>query len=122
MINRRSFLGGTAAVVGIATLPLSAFAAAPEIHGDGFHDDTAGLQAALAGKPFRCVGMKRVVRRGDEIHIGQGSYRLSDTLDLTDKTTIVGGHFDGRAIPDGKAALLWRGGATIVGCHIEGAA
>lgn len=62
MISRRIFLKigfaagiATAVPVGISLLdgrPVLGEHTLPIIMGDGIHDDTAGLQAALAGLPF----------------------------------------------------------------------
>jgi hypothetical protein len=74
-MNRRSFLGGflTLSVAAVVGIPVEA---APVIVGDGIHDDWAGLQAMLDGKPFRVDGNCYVAHDG----IIGGKLRFTKTL------------------------------------------
>ena len=82
-LTRRSFLRGLFTIAAVSVVPATLLQAdLPRIVGDGIHDDTAGLQAALDGKPFICEG--NVVRGTQSLHIGEGMYRISDTLTVTD--------------------------------------
>lgn len=108
-ISRRSFLGGALALSAATSMPLKAFAHAPVIYGDGVHDDTAGLQAALDGKPFRVFGHGAYVVRGDgHIFIGNGSFRLSDTLHFRGNVaaTVSGFHMEWTELPPGAACMM----------------
>jgi hypothetical protein len=89
-LNRRSFLKGAlsvvAATVVLAKLPKDF--ALPQIIGDGLHDDTAGLQAALNGEPFLCDGC--VVRNATEVVLHDGTYRLTSMITMPPFTTLRG--------------------------------
>ena len=52
----------------------------PRIVGDGIHDDTAGLQAAINGEEF--VSEKASCISPGRIYLGPGTYRISDTLNF----------------------------------------
>ena len=127
-LSRRSFLGGALAVAGAAALPSVAWASVPTIHGDGIHDDTAGLQALLDGKPFRVAGNGPMcVRRDGFIFLHNGSFRISDTLVVGNypdapPAHITNCHFDGRHIPnDGRPIWHFKGfePSTIESCYFE---
>lgn len=123
-VSRRSFLGGALALTAASSLPLKAFALAPTIWGDGIHDDTAGLQAALDGKPFRVVGEGAfVISRDGEVFIGNGTYRLTDTLRLRGsiRATLRNFHMRWDSLPDGAACIeAASGGHILENGHIEG--
>lgn len=53
-INRRLFMGAGVAAITLATTGLKAgnSLALPRLVGDGIHDDTAGLQALIDGRPL----------------------------------------------------------------------
>jgi hypothetical protein len=89
-LPRRSFLKGAlsvvAATVVLAKLPKDF--ALPQIIGDGLHDDTAGLQAALNGEPFLCDGC--VVRNATEVVLRGGAYRLTSMITMPPFTTLRG--------------------------------
>lgn len=58
-INRRKFLQLVgASFVAVAVLP-SEIKSIPKLWGDGNHNDTAGFQALLDGKPFEWMGNGR---------------------------------------------------------------
>lgn len=116
-VSRRSFLGGALTLTAAAVLPFKTFAAVPVIHGDGYRDDSAGLQAAIDGKPFRCVGEQAVVRNQGQIFIGAGVYRLSRTLHIRESTTVYGGAF--HADDNLTGPVLHMSGGTMVGCYVE---
>src|SRR5690242_8948130 len=92
-ISRRTFFGGAIALAAASALPLSAFAEpVPLICGDGVHDDTAGLQALLDGKPFRVAsGAPNVVYRntGGDVYITGGTYRITEALFVRDRTAFI---------------------------------
>lgn len=123
-LNRRSFLGGALALAAATKLPSAAFASAPVIYGDGVHDDTAGLQAALDGKPFRVVGRGAyVVQKEGHIYIGQGSFRLSDTLRLRGPipATLSDFHMEWDKLPDNAPCIeITSGGHALMHGVIEG--
>jgi hypothetical protein len=108
MLSRRSFFGGALALSAVIALPLEAFPFAPTIYADGVHDDTAGLQALLDGKPFRVAGEARAWRSTGKIFLGTGTYLLSDTLHFRDVKLIdgCGATFDGRRIPSDRDAII----------------
>lgn len=123
-LSRRSFLGGALAITAATALPASAFASAPIIYGDGAHDDTAGLQAALDGKPFRVAGEGAyIVRREGTIFIGKGSFRLSDTLHLrgSTKATLSGFYMEWSSLPDAAPCIqVSSEGHTLINGRIRG--
>jgi len=57
--------------------------ATPEIVGDGTHDDTAGIQALLDGKPYQDSGdfIKSV---GGKIYVSGGRFRVSELIYMPD--------------------------------------
>jgi hypothetical protein len=113
-VSRRFFLGGALAVAGASSLPSRLLAAAPVIYGDGIHDDTAGLQAALAGRPFQVAKNGLVFRRGGTLFLSQGNFKLSDTLRITDRVRIVsvGNRYDFSSSPRQlQAAMKLEGGS-----------
>lgn len=65
------------------------FASAPRIVGDGIHDDFAGLQAALDGKPFMADDV--VVRDATTIFLRRGTYRLTHKLVVRNEVALIGG-------------------------------
>ena len=89
-INRRSFLRGFVAVTAVATIAPAALAdlGLPRIVGDGIHDDTLGLQAALDRKPFTCAANLVRVDEGG-ILISRGLFRVSDTLHVRQSHTFI---------------------------------
>jgi len=89
-MNKRQFLFGSAAVVVTAASSVGVVYSVghafgwdelPRIIGDGVHDDTAGLQAALDGRPFLSSVVKRV---GNVVHLSEGTYYSTATLYLRD--------------------------------------
>lgn len=95
-MNRRHFLK-IAFAVGVATaLPVALTKALedslPMVYGDGIHDDTLGIQAALDGRPFLAVeDCVRVI--AGTVHLTSGAYRVTDTIHLGrgPNTTMMGG-------------------------------
>lgn len=105
-LNRRSFLRGLFTVAAVSIAPaLPMHADLPRIVGDGIHDDTAGLQAALDGRPFVCEG--DIVSSATEVTITGGEYKLSKTLrtPVDRYFRITNARFDGGAIPEGDCVL-----------------
>ncbi len=76
-MKRRTFL---AAAIGSAFAPAAAFKpwALPVLYGDGIHDDTAALQAAMDGKRVHWADGAGIV---GTIMVGR-KFLLSDTLHL----------------------------------------
>jgi hypothetical protein len=83
-MNRRSFLRGllvvSAATVTAPTIAKIASLSPPMIFGDGIHDDTAGIQAALDGKPFLCDGL--IVSDANGVYFKDGVFRVTRPLVL----------------------------------------
>lgn len=126
-MNRRSFLRGLLVATGtamvVSPVDLLAGPALPRIVGDGIHDDTVGLQAALDGKPFEADGL--VVRSADRVHINGGVYRITNTLTIppTTKSIIQDAELDAQALSGGKPALHYKGnghGNTLSNIIIRG--
>lgn len=93
-LNRRSFLRGVLAVTAVSITPTPLIAAdVPQIVGNGIHDDTAGIQAAIDGQPFVCEG--QLIAGTKEISLGAGTYRVSKTLRVVgrDRIRFTGAHF-----------------------------
>jgi hypothetical protein len=86
-MNRRDFFRSALAVSAIAAVPLIASERAPVVYGDGIHDDTAGLQAALSGKPFVSNGHLRTY--ANRLVLDGGTYRLSETLKISRSNTLI---------------------------------
>ena len=125
-VSRRSFLGGALALVAATQLPGKAFASAPTLYGDGIHDDTAALNALLAGKPFRLAGNGvYAVNREGYIFLSGGMFRISNTIHvMRPNTTITDCCFEGDMMPANADALrVHRGadGCVLSDCHIENA-
>lgn len=94
-MNRRDlfkvmFAAGLASVV-----PAVVGETLPTIYGDGIHDDTEGLQAALNGDPFNCMDGHVHVAQG-QVRITGGLYRVSKPLKISRQleTTINYCQFD----------------------------
>lgn len=90
-MNRRGFLkitfsAGVAAAIPIA-FDVIRTEDLPMIIGDGIHDDTAGLNAAIAGRPFIARDCCVTVARGF-VHLAPISFRLSGTI-LIDGNNLV---------------------------------
>ncbi len=113
-MSRRGFLKGLLTVAAVSVVPVPLLDLTPRIVGDGIHDDTLGLQAALDGKPFACEG--QLVTGGEQITITGGSYRITSPLYVRRSYThIVGASFDGSALT-GDEAVLNIGGAVTHSC------
>jgi TAT (twin-arginine translocation) pathway signal sequence. len=82
-MNRRDFLRVTLAAAAVVATPVLLTKAMerelPVVYGDGVHDDTEGLQAALDGRDFVCRDGCVKVLNGSA-HIVGGNYRISRTL------------------------------------------
>ena len=106
-LTRRSFLRGLLTVAAVSIAPATILHAdIPRIVGDGIHDDTLGLQAALDGKPFVCEGC--VVSNTHSVYIGPGIYRISGTLNITDAgpdCMVAGAHLECEDIPGNDPAI-----------------
>lgn len=109
-LSRRSFLRG-AMTVAAATIVSVALADAgiPRIVGDGIHDDTLGLQAALDGKPF--IADDFVFSSADGVVIENGHFAISDTLHIGrtgTRATIRHCVFDGELLEERVALKFER--------------
>lgn len=79
-LTRRTLLRGLLTVAAATVIPLPAGLIAPRIVGDGIHDDWAGLQAAIEGKPFLCDG--QAIIGPESVLLNGGTYRLTHSLRL----------------------------------------
>lgn len=118
-LSRRGFLKVLFAA-GIATaIPVSLDKAIglPIIMGDGVHDDTAGLNAALSGKPF--VAHDDCVRVAGGVVTLMGHYRITDTLHLNSGsvTSLRGGFIESFAA---SGPVLHVHGSADEMCCMEG--
>lgn len=78
-MNRRSFLRGSLCVAGASVVVAKGIIPnVPRIVGDGIHDDTEGIQAALNGEPFLCDGS--VISNATDLWFDSGNFRLTKTL------------------------------------------
>jgi hypothetical protein len=123
-VSRRSFLGGALALTAAAQLPSALYASVPLIYGDGVHDDTAGLQAALDGKPFKVVGKGvYIVDHKGFIHLQDGAFKLTDTLHIRrSNVSVMRCAFDATETK-GKCVLRVHPsgeGCRLFNCHIKG--
>ena len=78
-ISRRFFLQGALSVAALSVVP-SAMADAPRIVGDGIHDDTAGIQALLDGRPFVCDDERIAISDDDHVYLTGGLFRTTRTI------------------------------------------
>lgn len=111
-LSRRGFLCGLAgaaavAVLAVPVVELVARETLPRIVGDGIHDDTAGLQAAIDSKPF--IGDVKVIEVDGRrtVLLGNGEYRISKAMELVDVNdlTIDGGTL----VAEGDCAVSLKG-------------
>lgn len=116
-MNRRGFLKIVFTAAAVTALPITLTKAlektAPVIYGDGIHDDTAGLNAAINGRDF--IARNECVKvHGNRIWLAQGcTYRLTDSLCFEKGTE--GMHLDGRG-----ATLDFNDAKNISACiHVE---
>lgn len=86
----------------------------PVLHGDGIHDDTIALRAALAGEPFLVDGV--IIPGTSSVSLIGGVYRITGPLKVTRPgTVIVGSKF--HADPPADYAVLAIPGH--LGSHVE---
>lgn len=79
-VSRRSFLRGAMALTAVTIAqPSMVLASVPTIYGDGIHDDHAGLQALIDGKPFRVQNEASAFQASSGIIRG-GTFAIGDTL------------------------------------------
>lgn len=112
-LSRRGFLRGLAgaaavAVLAVPVVELVARETVPRIVGDGIHDDTAGLQAAVDGKPFVSDVVKVIEVDGRRtVLLGNGEYQISKAMELVDVNdlTIDGGTM----VAEGDCAVSLKG-------------
>ena len=100
MTSRRSFLASVLALgaapaivraqslmpVRVLTLPTSAYLT---LVGDGRHDDTAALNALIAGSAVLFNGTEWV-KRGGVVRFPQGTFRVTDSVRPVSNTRIFG--------------------------------
>lgn len=78
--RRQLFKFGAAAVLSAVVAPAAFGTSAPVLWGDGIHDDTEALQAAMDGEDFIADGKRVNVAEG--FTVTGGIFRLTDTLHL----------------------------------------
>lgn len=61
---------------------------APDIKGDGVHDDTEGLNAAFSRRPFTCSSRFVSSERGHFFAEG-GDFLVSDTITVSEEMIVV---------------------------------
>ena len=94
-MNRRWFSLGLAsalaapAVVGSGVLMPLRGIRLPMIYGDGIHDDTAGLNALIAGEPVISLS-GAAWRDGDRVYMRNGVFRISSLLETFDSFEMTG--------------------------------
>lgn len=89
-MDRRTFLRGLLTVAAVSIAPIDALTASvPSIVGDGVHDDTAGIQAAINGRPFSADGL--VVRGQSEVQFGAGTFRMTAPMRFGTSAVVVRG-------------------------------
>lgn len=101
-MNRRDFLRVTFGAAGVAAAPVVLTKAlekrVPVIYGDGIHDDTEGLQAALSGREFiarnECVWIEN-----GAVRLANGRFILTETLQVPKDVSLIGS----------GTVLEWRG-------------
>lgn len=78
-LSRRSFLGGVLCVAAVSVVPIVLGGVdLPVLYGDGVHDDTVALRAALNGEPFIADG--HIIKGTQSVALSGGVYRLSDEI------------------------------------------
>jgi hypothetical protein len=89
-VNRRQMLSFGFGALAVTAIPLTKMLApkVPIIYGDGNHDDTPGLQAALDGRDFIALDSKVKVTNG-RLELANGHYRLTQSIWLGEKNSIV---------------------------------
>jgi hypothetical protein len=121
MTTRRGFLGAMLAaavapafVHGGILMPVRQAIAMPSyvLWGDGLHDDTAALQAAIRGES--------VVMADGSVYSGilvRGVYRISQTLVIGtgQGLSAISSHFDGSRIADGGAVIQYASEGDVTG-------
>lgn len=82
MNRRQLFRFGAAAVLTAAVAPVASALSAPTLWGDGEHDDTEALQAAIDGKPVKIAGETIMIREGEFVG---GIYAISRPIIVENK-------------------------------------
>lgn len=110
-LTRRGFLGtaiGAAVVAAAAPLPI--LPDLPTLYGDGIHDDTAGLQAAIDGRAYRQAwdGATVAARElADTVTFPRGEYYLAGTIIIGGWAGLVDGNrVKLRGLGDGLGPLV----------------
>ena len=128
-MNRRSFLkiAGAAGLLTVTPISIASALATkvPIIYGDGIHDDTEGLQAAVSGKDFVCES-DIVWVSGDTVKIYAGNFLISDTITISDTRTLIGGSrftMAGPGLQNDKYMICITASSDLVlrNCHFVGA-
>ena len=79
-LSRRLFLGGVLSIVGATFVDAPSLGAEyPTIYADGVHDDTEGLKAFFAGKPFHVEEFNIVAENGK---LRNGTLIVTETLSV----------------------------------------
>lgn len=110
-MTRRTFIGAAiGATVVAAAGPLPIVPDIPTLWGDGIHDDTAGLQAAIDGREYRQAwdGVIVPAREPDPLLVfPRGDYAVAGTILIPAWAAIVDGNAVRlRGLGDDRGALI----------------
>ena len=109
-MNRRSFLkiAGAAGLLTVTPISIASALATkvPVIYGDGIHDDSDGLEAALNGKDFVCA-KNLVVREGNNLVVSNGNFLLNKGLTFSDTLSSVVRNCHFKFVPAEEGAALF---------------
>jgi hypothetical protein len=87
--TRREFLGGALALA-VATQVDASGLTAPTLYGDGVHDDTEGLEAAMNGRPFWADGELVAPAPGEKVYLRGGRFKIHRTVEVWSTNSING--------------------------------
>jgi hypothetical protein len=110
-MQRRSFLAGLLAAPAIvrASSLMPLYVPPLVLYGDGIHDDTQALSAALTGERVRWADGRPVVGA----LVSGGAFLLSDTVRIGDNATLSNAHLKWVGEWDASKHLLHAGGHGI---------
>lgn len=107
-MDRRTFLRGLLTVAAVSIAPIDNLSVGlPKIVGDGIHDDTAGILAAINGKPFSADGL--VVRGQSAVQFGAGTFRMTAPMRFETSAVAVRGAEVGatKILADHDGVYVW---------------